>query len=631
MKVVKLVCFLIFFSPLIWAGGKEEAMSLARSEYLARRGIIAPADEVEIESFISALDFNYPDPEGELGIYLYPGHRQVSAAGQGEVIIIGIQGKRYSFEDLPPLNLALVIDRSGSMAEPDKIEMVIESLKLLADTVRDRDRIALIAFNDKAEVQFPSTRMSSNNQRERFKRIVEALAPTGDSDLTSGLKAGYEEVLKNFNPDGTNRILLLSDGWGNARGALDLVKNFREQGVEISTIGYGQRFEYRIMKALAEDGGGSSRFISDRDRLEETFGHGLARMSVPLARDIQITLNLHGSKSISTWGFKHQIKFKSKGHVVNYSLPVLHSGDYETIVVQIYIPEQEIGIKKIAVLEAEYTDRKGERHRIEPLELELIVVPDKNPLTGFSDGRVLKAGTMLRIAQALKTIGRGYYRTDYYFISNEEAFFLVHRVKNEVKNARKRLNENVFDKQIELLEQYMLTIGKELSLSESTIENVIADEEIIPEEKRSLEQHMNNLYRELLLTLEKKTPGNIAVSGFSFSDERKAELLSYLNESAATQLFKLSEMEYHIVERQKMDEVLREQELSLSDLVEPNRAIEIGKILAANYLLTGTVIEMSESMVIFSRIINVETAVIEAAAQVIVPLNEQILNLLAAG
>ncbi len=625
MKVVKLVCFLIFFSPLIWAGGEKE-VSIARSEYLAQRGIIAPAEEVEIESFISALDFNYPDPEGELGIYLYPGHRQVSAAGQGEVMIIGIQGKRYSFEDLPPLNLALVVDRSGSMAEPDKMEMVKESLKLLANTVRDKDRIALIAFNDKVEVQFPSTRMSSNNLRERFKRIVDVLEPKGDSDLTSGLKAGYEEVLKYFNPDGTNRILLLSDGWGRARGALDLVKNFREQSIEISTIGYGQRFEHRIMKALAEDGGGSSRFISDRDRLEETFGHGLARMSVPLVRDIQITLNLQGSKIISTWGFKHQIK--STGSKVNYSLPVLHSGDYETIVVQINIPEQEIGIKKIAVLEAAYTDRKGQRRRIEPLKLELTVVPDKNPLTGFSDGRVLKAGTMLRIAQVLKTIGRGYYRRGYYFISNEEAFFLVHRVKNEVKNARKRLNENVFDKQIELLEQYMRTIGKELSLSEGTIENVIADEEIIPEEKRSLEQHMNNLYRELLLTLEKKTPGNIAVSGFSFSDERKAELLSYLNESAATQLFKLSDMEYHIVERRKMDEVLREQELSLSDLVEPNRAIEVGKILAANYLLTGTVIEMSESMVIFSRIINVETAVIEAAAQVIVPLNEQIQKLL---
>ncbi|MBA7566199.1 hypothetical protein ES708_07887 [subsurface metagenome] len=101
-----------------------------------------------------------------------------------------------------------------------------------------------------------------------------------------------------------------------------------------------------------------------------------------------------------------------------------------------------------------------------------------------------------------------------------------------------------------------------------------------------------------------------------------------INEAGASQLTRLAGSKYTIVERNKLDAILREQELALSDLVEPNQAIRVGKILAANYLVTGSVIPASESVVIFSRIINVETAVIESVAQVIVPRNEEVESLL---
>ena len=83
-----------------------------------------------------------------------------------------------------------------------------------------------------------------------------------------------------------------------------------------------------------------------------------------------------------------------------------------------------------------------------------------------------------------------------------------------------------------------------------------------------------------------------------------------------------------VIERDKMDMILDEHALSLSDLMDTGKAIDVGRLLTADHMLTGTVIEMPNSVVIFGRIINVETAEIESAAQVIVPKNREVEALL---
>ena len=106
-----------------YGSGSAEAAAAAggRAEYLAGLGVIVRPEEVHIDSCIASVDYLYPDPDGDFGAYLYTGHRQVSAQGQAELIHIGIQGKRHGYEELPPMNLAFVIDRSGSMAARHKM------------------------------------------------------------------------------------------------------------------------------------------------------------------------------------------------------------------------------------------------------------------------------------------------------------------------------------------------------------------------------------------------------------------------------------------------------------------------------------------------------------------------------
>ena len=171
-----------------WSAAQAEASgSATRGKYLAERGTIIPPDEIHVDSYVASIDYHYPYPDTDVGVYLYSGNRQLAASGQPELIHIGIQGRRTEFEDLPPLNLAFVIDKSGSMGDRDKMEWVKESFAIFIERVRSIDFVALVVFDNAAEVIVPSTKMSSEEHRGAFREAVQAIQPGGGTNLVAGL------------------------------------------------------------------------------------------------------------------------------------------------------------------------------------------------------------------------------------------------------------------------------------------------------------------------------------------------------------------------------------------------------------------------------------------------------------
>jgi hypothetical protein len=204
---------------------------------------------------------------------------------------------------------------------------------------------------------------------------------------------------------------------------------------------------------------------------------------------------------------------------------------------------------------------------------------------------------------------------------------LTLKTQKELKNARLRLDDQGFDDEIEILDNYIKIFGGDLVMSDSETYRIRMEEEIVPPvRERPLQEQLANLFREITLDLGSRELGTIAVSGFTSGDGRITDLVTLLNEMAR---FEISKVEgVTVIERDNLDMILEEQKLALSDLMDTTNAIEIGKLLTANHMLTGSVIEMPNSVVIFGRIINVETAEIESVAQVIVPRNAEVRALL---
>lgn len=665
-KVIMTVLLLVFCSTSyqLWAAAEAEAAAGAtRGKYLAGQGIIIPPNEVHIDSYIASIDYRYPTPPGVLGIILYSGHRQISANGQEEVLQIGIQAGKTSFDDLPPMNLAFVIDKSGSMNDANKMSWVKEAFDIFIDKVRSIDYVSLVTFDNGADVLYPSTRMSSGTKKRQFKDAVHSIIAEGGTNLVAGLQLGYEQVMSNFRNEYTNRVLFLTDGVGESGGILDMAESYKQIGVNVSTIGVGTGFDLDLMVNLAKKGGGSSRFISDREEMEEIFGSELDRMVVPGARDLKMNLVLpEDSEVLDTWGYNNQIR----GNRIAYSQATLHHGDYETILVHLRIPPGErIGTRELARFSVSYTNLDGSIGESGPHVLEAEFVRMDTPVTGFSNGMVLQSGTMMNFAKNLKTIGELYYscqeslermnhirdslwretseseKVAYEKLSNGEirsledsvrsqmqlAMDITVETKKELHNARLRLDNEGFNDEIEILENYIKILGQELEIERERMTEIAEDIEISPPvTRRSLHDNVQNLFREIALSMGSQRPGIMAVSGFSAKDDEDSALIEFLNEMALVEIARHSSL--HIVEREKLAAVIEEQKFSLSGLTDTTTAIEVGQLLSANYILTGTIVEMPASLVIFSRIINVESGEIESAAQVIVPRNEEVNKLL---
>jgi Mg-chelatase subunit ChlD/TolB-like protein len=649
-------------SGMLFAGAQaESAGSATRGKYLAGKGIIIPPEEVYVDAYIAQIDYKYPEPEEDIGVYLYSGYRQLSSQGQEEVLHIGIQAKKKQFKDLLPLNIAFVIDKSGSMASADKMKWVKESFDIFIEQVRDIDYVALITFDDEAKVVFPATRMNNKKKRLQFKQKVHEIEAGGGTNLVAGLKLGYKEVMTYFREEYTNRVLFLTDGRGDSEGILDMAAQYRELGVNVSTIGLGTDFDLKLMQDLARNGGGSSRFISDRKEMEETFGSELDRMAVAAALDLSMECELLIDAEIKgTWGYDNVIK----GNTIRYSLPTLHHRDYETILVHTNIPPNRLkGNKDIMRFTVTYTNLEGKKKKIGPLILTTRFVADPSPVTGFSNAMVLQSGTMMLFALELKAIGDIYYSSqkeidkvnelknklwsdnmaenEYDALTSPEieelekkiaasmktAFDKSVAMRKELKNVRLRLDNEGFDDEIGILDSYISIFGKELEFEEEQVTTIKKNEEIdVPVKNRLIEDHLSNMFDEMILGLTSEGKGVVAVSGFTSKTEKQMKLLDILNEMAVAKFAKLDTMT--LVERDKLDTLLEEQQLAVSDLMDTTTAIRIGGFLSASYIVTGTVIEMETSVVIFGRVINVETAEVESVAQVIVQKNNEVKKLL---
>lgn len=668
MKKLPVLLLLLLMCAAVFAGGQSEGSATAtHGKYLAGQGIIVPPKDVHINGYIAQIDYNYPLPEeDEFAVYLYHGNRQLSNQGQDEILHIGIKAAKTPFDDLPPLNLSFVIDTSGSMSGDDKLEWVKESFEIFINKVRDIDFVSLVSFSSESSVIFPSTKIDSQKKREELLQAVISMNPGGGTNLAAGLEDGYAQVFANYRNNYSNRVLFLTDGVGDENGILEMAENYRAMGINVSTIGVGSDFDVNLMVELAKSGGGSSRFISDREEMKETFGDELDRMIVPAARELKMRLVLPEWISLTnTWGYNCE----KTDHLVTYTLPTLHNGDYETILAEIKInPTNLTGTQNIADFYIEYETLNGREVSKGPYKISAELVKNVFPVHGVSDYTVLKSSTMLNIARSMIKIGAIYYstqekinqvnnlrykdwnelseqelleiedeQTSFERISSTEIMDLEHEIMSSynlamnisldtrkmVLNNKTRLDNIGFDDELLILDKYIEILGKELELNNEKLTELKNDIEITPHVgKRSVVDQLENLFKEINLSLQLEQASTVMVVPFLQPEEKTTPFTELLNQFAMNSLSYNSILT--LLDRENLVHVMEEQKLSMSGLVDTDKALKVGKLLSAQYIITGKVIPMSRSTIVFVRVINIESGEVETVSQVILPITEDL-------
>jgi uncharacterized protein YegL len=404
-KYRQIACFLSFiwfFIPLFaYGAGSSESAASNRGRYLTGLGYIYQPDEIKIDALVSKDDYNYPLPQtSPLSV-----STDADIRGSTGFIQIGLKGKKDLFENIGPMNISFVIDISGSMAESDKLTWVKNSFYIFINQVRNNDIVSIVIFDDKAEVLIPPTSIKNENDRNQFKRKVDTLQPRGGTDILKGMSLGYTQVEQNYRSGYVNRVLLLTDGMHNGTGTkddiLNIVKRYNSRGITISTIALGANADIDLVVDMAINGGGSSRFISDHDKMAETFGSELDRLVVPSARMLKMELALsEGTQLIETWGYRNWVD----GNTIHYSLDTIHNGDYETLFAVVTFDKTPDAQTKVASFILNYEEINGVKRQNETHDIYLSV-DDLRTVNAITNTRIKKGEGFVAYGKRLIEIG----------------------------------------------------------------------------------------------------------------------------------------------------------------------------------------------------------------------------------
>ncbi len=188
-----------------------------------------------------------------------------------------------------PLNLAFVVDKSGSMAGA-KLEAAKEAVRTAVSQLRPDDTAALISYDDQVSVDHAAAPVGDGRA---LLAAVDAIELGGSTALYDGWLAGAEQAAGALRDDALNRVLLLSDGQANAgltdpSAIAEHVRGLASRGVSTSALGIGRDFDERLMQVIADAGDGTYYFIEDPAALPTFFEAELSGLNATVGTSVRM-------------------------------------------------------------------------------------------------------------------------------------------------------------------------------------------------------------------------------------------------------------------------------------------------------------------------------------------------------
>ena len=274
--------------------------SVMRSSLM--NGQLPPPKSVRVEEMINYFPYDYPAPDANeapfkptVTVFATPWNTGT------QLVHIGIQGQMPALEDRPALNLVFLIDTSGSMNQPNKLPLLIQSFRLMLSELHPEDEVSIVTYAGSAGQVLEPTKVAD---KAKIIAALTRLSAGGATAGQQGLQQAYA-VAEEMRKEGEiSRIILATDGDFNVgindpQALKDYISKKRDSGTYLSVLGFGRgNLDDATMQALAQNGNGQAAYIDTLSEAQKVLVDQLSGALFPIANDVKIQVEFNPARIV---------------------------------------------------------------------------------------------------------------------------------------------------------------------------------------------------------------------------------------------------------------------------------------------------------------------------------------------
>jgi len=283
-------------APLSTFSIDVDRASYANVRRFLHDGRLPPRDAVRIEELINYFPYDDPAPEGDLPFAITTEYTTAPWNTDHGLLRVALKGKSIDMADAPPANLVFLMDVSGSMNSPDKLPLLKTAFRMLVESMRPQDRVAIVVYAGAAGLVLESTPAA---EKPAILSAIERLQAGGSTAGGAGIRLAYEVAAENHVEGGNNRVILATDGDFNVGASSDaemvqLIEEKREQGTFLTVLGFGTgNLQDAKMEQIADHGNGNFHYIDSALEARKSLVSEAGGTLVTIAKDVKIQIEFN--------------------------------------------------------------------------------------------------------------------------------------------------------------------------------------------------------------------------------------------------------------------------------------------------------------------------------------------------